>query len=45
MDTERDRPLETAPSINDILAKVRSELAALPERSVVNTHTVRRRII
>lgn len=44
MDTERDRPLEPAPSIDDILAKVRSELAALPDENVSKSDATLRRM-
>lgn len=44
MDIERDRPLEPAPSIDDILAKVRSELAALPGENVAKSDAPMRRM-
>ncbi len=44
MDTERDRLLEPAPSIDDILAKVRSELAALPDENMSKSDAPMRRM-
>ncbi len=45
MDIERDRPLEQAPSsIDDILAKVRSELATLSEEQVSKSDATLRRM-
>lgn len=44
MDKERDRPLETPPSIDAILAKVRGELAALPDENVSKPDATMRRM-